>query len=105
MSMKKMKIIPSRGNVFHDLGFSWEEAEYLKVRAVLMRHVQEVVRNRRLRQTQAAKILGVTQPRVSDLLRGRIDLFSTDTLIDMLTRLGGRVRLVVKTPRRKLKVA
>ncbi len=103
--MKKMKITPSSGNVFRDLGFSREEAEYLKVRAVLMLHVQEIVRNRRLRQTQAAKILGVTQPRVSDLLRGRIDLFSTDTLIDMLTRLGGRVKLVVKTPRKKLKVA
>jgi predicted XRE-type DNA-binding protein len=40
--------------------------------------------------------LGVTQPRVSDLLRGRIDLFSTDALIDMLARLGARVRLTVK---------
>lgn len=103
--MKKMKITPSSGNVFHDLGFSWEEAAHLKVRAVLMLHVQEIVRSRRLRQAQAAKILGVTQPRVSDLLRGRIDLFSTDTLIDMLTRLGGHVKLVVKTPSKKLRVA
>ncbi|MBI4737146.1 MAG: XRE family transcriptional regulator [candidate division NC10 bacterium] len=87
------------------MGFSWEEAEHLKVRAVLMHHVQEIVRSRRLRQAQAAKILGVTQPRVSDLLRGRIDLFSTDTLIDMLTRLGGKVKLVVKTPSKKLRVA
>jgi predicted XRE-type DNA-binding protein len=70
-----------------------------------MLHVQDMVRRRRLRQTQAAKILGVTQPRVSDLLRGRIDLFSTDTLIDMLTRLGGQVKLVVSKPRKKLKVA
>lgn len=101
----KMQITPSSGNLFRDLGFSREEAEHLKVRAVLMLHVQDIVRGRRLRQTQAAKILGVTQPRVSDLLRGRIDLFSTDTLIDMLTRLGGHVKLVVKIPRKKLKVA
>lgn len=101
----KMKITPSSGNVFRDLGFSREEAEHLKVRAALMLHVQDIVRARRLRQTQAAKILGVTQPRVSDLLRGRIDLFSTDALIDMLTRLGGHVKLVVKAPRKKLKVA
>jgi predicted XRE-type DNA-binding protein len=101
----KMKITPSSGNVFRDLGFSGEEAEHLKVRAVLMLHVQDIVRRRRLPQVQAAKILGVTQPRVSDLLRGRIDLFSTDMLIDMLTRLGGRVKLVVKAPSRKLKVA
>lgn len=46
-----------------------------------------------------AKVLRVTQPRVSDLLSGRIDLFSPDTLIDMLARLGLGVRLVVKTPR------
>jgi predicted XRE-type DNA-binding protein len=101
----KMKITPSSGNVFRDLGFSAEEAEHLKVRAELMLHVQNLVRGRRLRQAHAAKLLGVTQPRVSDLLRGRIDLFSTDTLIDMLTRLGGHVKLVVKTPRKKLKVA
>ena len=101
----KMKIVPSSGNVFRDLGFSREEAEHLRIRSILMLHVQDIVRGRRLRQTQAAKILGVTQPRVSDLLRGRIDLFSTDTLIDMLTCLGGQVKLVVRKPRKKLKVA
>jgi predicted XRE-type DNA-binding protein len=101
----KVKLTPSSGNVFRDLGFSPEEAEHLKVRATLMLHVQNIVRRRRLKQTQTAKLLGVTQPRVSDLLRGRIDLFSTDTLIDMLTRLGGHVKLVVKTSRKKRKVA
>jgi predicted XRE-type DNA-binding protein len=52
-----------------------------------------------LTQAKAAKILRVTQPRVSDLLRGRIDLFSTDSLIDMLARLGIHVRFVVKLAR------
>jgi phage-related protein len=52
-------------------------------------------------QAEAAKILRVTRPRVSDLLRGRIDLFSTDSLIDMLAPLGVGVRIVVKTPRSK----
>ena len=52
--------------------------------------------SRGLKQKPAAKILGVTQPRVSDLLRGRIDLFSTDALIDILARLGAQVRLKVK---------
>ena len=46
-------------------------------------------------------MLQVTQPRVSDLLRGRIDLFSTDSLIDMLARLGVGVRLVVKAGKPK----
>lgn len=92
----KVKITPSSGNVFRDLGFSREEAEHLLVRADLMIQVQKLITSRRLKQKVAAKILGVTQPRVSDLLRGRIDLFSTDALIDILARLGAQVRLTVK---------
>ena len=92
----KLKITPSTGNVFRDIGFRNEEAEHLLVRADLMIQVQKLIASRRFKQRAAAKILGVTQPRVSDLLRGRIDLFSTDALIDMLARLGARVRLTVK---------
>jgi predicted XRE-type DNA-binding protein len=92
----KVKITPSTGNVFRDLGFRREEAEHLLVRADLMIQVQKLLASRRLKQRTAAKLLRVTQPRVSDLLRGRIDLFSTDALIDMLARLGARVRLTVK---------
>jgi predicted XRE-type DNA-binding protein len=102
---KKLKITPSTGNVFRDLGFRREEAEHLLVRADLMIEVQKIIASRRLKQKAAAKVLRVSQPRVSDLLRGRIDLFSTDALIDMLTRLGARVRLTVKPGRRSLKVA
>ncbi len=102
---KKLKITPSTGNVFRDLGFRREEAEHLLVRADLMIEVQKIIASRRLKQHAAAKLLRVSQPRVSDLLRGRIDLFSTDALIDMLTRLGARVRLTVKSSRRSLKVA
>ena len=61
--------------------------------------VQKLIASRHLTQAEAAKVLRVTQPRVSDLLRGRIDLFSTDALIDMLARLGVRVRLVLKPSR------
>jgi predicted XRE-type DNA-binding protein len=92
----KVKITPSTGNVFRDLGFRREEAEHLLVRADLMIQVQKLIASRRLKQRTAAKLLRVTQPRVSDLLRGRIDLFSTDALIDMLARLGARVHLTVK---------
>ena len=91
----------STGNVFRDLGFSKEESEHLLIRADLLIQVQKAIVSRRLKQAEAAKILRVTQPRVSDLLRGRIDLFSTDSLIDMLARLGVGVRLVVKTSRSK----
>ena len=92
----KLKITPSTGNVFRDLGFRRNEAEHLLVRADLMIQIQKLIASRRLKQSEAAKVLGVTQPRVSDLLRGRIDLFSTDALIDLLARLGARVRLTVK---------
>jgi predicted XRE-type DNA-binding protein len=101
----KLKVTRSRGNVFRDLGFRPHEAEHLLVRSDLMIKVQRLIASRRLTQTEVAKILRVTQPRVSDLLRGRIDLFSTDALIDMLARLGVRVRLVLKPSRRGLKAA
>jgi predicted XRE-type DNA-binding protein len=96
-----IRVTSSTGNVFRDLGFSKEESEHLLVRADLLIQVQKAIESRRLKQAEAAKILRVTQPRVSDLLRGRIDLFSTDSLIDMLARLGVGVRIVVKTPRSK----
>ena len=101
----KLKITPSTGNVFRDLGFRREEAEHLLVRADLLIAVQKLIKSRKLKQKDAAKLLRVSQPRVSDLMRGRIDLFSTDTLIDMLARFGVRVRLNVKAVRRRLKVA
>lgn len=101
----KLKVTPSSGNVFRDLGFSTEEAEHLLIRADLLIQLQKAIAARELAQAKAATILRVTQPRVSDLLRGRLDLFSTDTLIDMLARLGVHVRFVLKPSRRRLKVA
>ena len=94
-----VRVTPSTGNVFRDVGFSKEESEHLLVRADLLIQVQKVVASKGLKQAEAARVLQVTQPRVSDLLRGRIDLFSTDALIDMLARLGVGVRLVVRQTR------
>lgn len=100
-----MKRTRSSGNVFRDLGFSPDEAEYLKVRAELMANLQKVITTRGLKQAEAADLLGVTQPRISDLMRGRIDLFSIDTLIDMLARFGIRAKLVLQPRRRRAGVA
>jgi predicted XRE-type DNA-binding protein len=83
--------------VFRDLGFPPRKAEHLLVRADLMIRIEQELGSRGLTQAKAAKLLGVTQPRVSDLLRGRVELFSADALIDMLARLGIRVRLVAST--------
>lgn len=87
------------GNVFRDLGFAPEEAEHLRVRADLMIELSKLIEDRGLTQAQAAKLFGVSQPRVSDLVRGRIDRFSIDTLVAMLGRGGVRVLVRVTTKR------
>jgi predicted XRE-type DNA-binding protein len=89
----RVRVTRSSGNVFRDLGFGREEAQHLLVRSKLMLEIEKVVRARHLTQAAAAKLMGVSQPRVSDLLRGKVGLFSTDTLIDMLARLGVSVRV------------
>ena len=101
----KLKMTRSTGNVFRDLGFSSDEAEHLRIRSDLLLQLQKVIESKGLKQAEAAKLLEVTQPRVSDLMRGRVDLFSVDTLIDMLARLGIRVRLVFSTSKRSARVA
>jgi predicted XRE-type DNA-binding protein len=88
----------STGNVFRDLGFSEDEAENLKIRADLMIELTKLIEAQALTQAAAAKLLGVTQPRISDLMRGKIDRFSVDSLIEMLGHAGACVAVVV-TPR------
>jgi predicted XRE-type DNA-binding protein len=93
MEKARSKITRSSGNVFRDLGFGREEAEHLTIRSELMIKIEKLLKARGLTQSEAARIMRVSQPRVSALLRGRLDLFSTDALIDMLARLGVSVRL------------
>jgi predicted XRE-type DNA-binding protein len=88
-----IKIERSTGNVFRDVGFGPKEAESLRLRAELMVEVSRLIEARKLTQRAAAKLLGVTQPRISDLIRGKIDLFSIDTLVNMLARGGMHVQL------------
>ncbi len=93
------KITPSSGNVFRDLGFDELEAEHLRIRSTLMIAVRKLIEERSLTQGEAAKLFGVTQPRISNLVRGRIDLFSIDTLVGMLARAGIHVDIVFSTVR------
>lgn len=81
----------SSGNVFHDLGFPPEEAAHLRIRSTFMGLLRELIDARGLTQTEAAELFGVSQPRVSDLVRGKIDLFTIDSLVDMITRAGFKV--------------
>jgi predicted XRE-type DNA-binding protein len=100
------KMRRSSGNVFRDLGYGAEEAEHLRIRSVLMATLTRLIEERNLTQAEAARVFGVTQPRVSDLVRGKIDLFSIDTLVDMLARAGMKVEFTAKpTSKRRPRVA
>ncbi len=71
------------------------EAENMKLRAALMMSLEQHIKAQGWTQTEAARRLGVTQPRVSDLMRGKIDLFVIDTLVNLLTAAGLRVEMHV----------
>ena len=88
------QVTRSSGNVFADLGFDDEEAEHLRIRSELMAALRSLIYAQGLTQQGAAALLGTTQPRVSDLVRGRIERFSIDMLVTLLARAGVRVDLV-----------
>jgi predicted XRE-type DNA-binding protein len=73
-----------------------EEAASLKLRAELMEQIATLVEKKGWTQTQAAKQCGISQPRMNDLLRGKISKFSLDALVDVATALGCRVRMELK---------
>lgn len=95
-----MKARRSSGNVFADLGFSPEAAEHLRIRSELMLELTRFIARHELTQAQAARLFGVSQPRISDLVRGNIGRFRVDTLIEMLGHAGAHVSLVVKHARK-----
>ena len=70
-------------------------AENMKLRSALMMALEQHIKAQGWTQAEAARQLGVTQPRVSDLMRGKIDLFGIDTLVNLLTAAGLRVELHV----------
>jgi predicted XRE-type DNA-binding protein len=75
------------------------EAASMKLRAKLANEIIEQMHGRKLTQAKAAELIGVTQPRISDLRRGRLNLFSLDALVDMADRIGLRTRMVVSPKR------
>jgi predicted XRE-type DNA-binding protein len=94
MPASAITVEPSGGNVYVDLGFSAAEAEYLLLRSRLMLIVARLIADRELTQAQAARLLGVSQPRVSDIVRGRVERFTIDALVEMLARAGIRLDVV-----------
>jgi predicted XRE-type DNA-binding protein len=84
---------PSSGNVFVDLGFSPEEAALMTMRAKLMTDLRSLLTDRGWTQAQAAAALGVSQSRISDLVRGKWQQFSLDMLVTLAVRAGRRVQV------------
>jgi predicted XRE-type DNA-binding protein len=93
---EKTTITPSSGNVFADLGLP--DAEDLLAKANLALHIRRVIEARKLTQAQAANLLGIDQPKVSLIINGRLDGFSTDRLMRFLNDLGCDVQISVSAP-------
>ncbi len=91
-----LKITKGSGNVFRDLGFPEGEAQNLLLRTDLMIKIEQLIKKSGLIQSEAAKVLGITQPRINDLLKGRIEKFSLDALVKMVARAGMEVKMTVK---------
>jgi predicted XRE-type DNA-binding protein len=86
-------IVNSSGNVFLDLGYSPDEAAIFQMRCELMADLRKLIKAKKLTQAKAAEILGVSQSRVSDLIRGKWERFSLEMLITLATRAGMHVSL------------
>ena len=89
----KEPIHESSGNLFIDLGFAEAEATVLQMRADLMIDLQKFIQQSPLTQAQIAKKLGITQTRVSDLVRNKWDKFNLEMLITLEARAGRKVTL------------
>lgn len=88
-------ITPSGGNVFEDIGFPPDEARNLKIRSYLMIAVERLMEERSLTQAEAAALMGTSQPRISDLVRGHIEQFTIDSLVNMLANAGVPVEIEI----------
>ena len=92
-----MKKQPNYANkLFEDLGFKTEEATNLVLRSQLMSAIQDYITNHKLTQETVAQRLGVSRPRVSEIMNGKIHLFTIDKLIVLAEKLGQHVELVIR---------
>lgn len=82
------RITKSSGNVFLDLGFDHAEAEVMQLRAMVMIRIEQYMQKQGWTQAEAARQLGITQPRVSRLVRGKAEDFSLDMLLTLAARVG-----------------
>ncbi len=90
-------------NVFVDCGFPPAEAENLRIRAKMMMALTGYIEEKKITQSRAARSTGVSQPRISDLVRGEIGLFTIDTLVNMVTAAGLKVDVGITAGRPRAK--
>jgi predicted XRE-type DNA-binding protein len=99
---EEIKVQSSSGNVFADLGLA--NADELLIKAELVRQISNSIDAKDLTQTEAAKLLGIDQPKVSALLNGKLSGFSTERLFKFLNALGSDVEIrVIPTPQLEFK--
>ena len=91
-----IKMTQGSDNVFTDLGFNKVQAEYMLRRIDLMNAVEKWFIKSGLTQATASKMLGTTQPRFNQLLKGKADIFSIDALVTMLAHAGMSVKMTIK---------
>ena len=96
MHTGKENVERGSGNVFADLGRPDAEAHLLK--AQLVTRIEKIIRQRKLKQVEAAALLGLSQPDVSRLLRGNFRAYSVERLLRLLTALGRDVEIVIHEP-------
>lgn len=94
MTEEPLRKRASSGNVFADLGFPDAEEHLVKARLVVK--IERIIRDRRLTQTEAAKAMGIDQPKVSAMLAGQFRGYSVERLMRFLVALGRDVEIVVK---------
>jgi predicted XRE-type DNA-binding protein len=93
---KENTITRGSDNIFADLGLT--DADDLLAKANLALHIRHTIKSRKLTQAQAARLLGLDQPKVSSIINGRLDGFSTDRLMRFLNDLGCDVRITISEP-------
>jgi predicted XRE-type DNA-binding protein len=98
-----MRLTKGNENVFVDCGFPPAEAENLRIRAKMMMALTGYIEERKITQSRAARVMGVSQPRISDLVRGKIGLFTIDTLVNMVAAGGLKVDIDITTGRPRAK--
>ena len=95
--MKKV----TKGNVFEDLGFDPVESADLALRAYLMAEIRRFIERNDLTQIKAAKFFGIKQPKISNIINGRVEEISSDYLVGLLAKTGGEFRYTFKQPTRR----